>query len=81
VQVYAQYPGSRVSRPLRELKGFERISLQAGETKTVRINLRPDAFAYWDVGKRAFVTERGPVKILIARSSADVTLERTIQVQ
>lgn len=46
----------------------------------MRIALRADAFACWDVEKRAFVTERGPVRILVARSSADVTLERTIQV-
>lgn len=78
VQVYAQYPGSNVQRPNRQLAGFDRISLQPGETKTVRIALRPDAFAFWDVGKHAFVTERGSVSLLVARSSADVTLRQAI---
>ena len=45
------------SRPVRELKGFERVSLGAGEEKSVRFTLSKDELTYWSSGKKAWVEE------------------------
>src|SRR5690625_7467215 len=48
VQLYVSYPESSVARPIRELRGFDRITLAPGETGTVSFSLEPAAVAYWD---------------------------------
>ena len=50
VQLYVEPPGARLQRPIRELKGFARLRLDPGETKTARIELGRRAFAYFDTG-------------------------------
>jgi len=57
VQMYVSYPGSAVQRPIRELKGFKRVALQAGQTKPVTIELEASQLAYWDSTRQAFVIE------------------------
>ena len=47
VQLYVTHAGSQVERPIKELKGFERVALKAGETKTVHIPLSAKDLAYW----------------------------------
>jgi beta-glucosidase len=46
VQLYVKHMGSKVERPIKEFKGFERVALKAGETKTVRIPLEAKDLAY-----------------------------------
>jgi beta-glucosidase len=59
VQLYVRYPSSSVQRPIRELKGFKRIALRPGQTKTVPIELKASQLAYWDSTRKAFVVEGG----------------------
>ncbi len=57
VQLYVRHEGSKVERPRKELRGFERVSLQGGETKTVQMKLRAASLAYWDDGHGLAVGE------------------------
>jgi beta-glucosidase len=59
VQMYVSYPSSSVGRPIRELKGFKRVALQPGQTKTVTIELKAAQLAYWDSTRKAFMIEGG----------------------
>ncbi len=78
VQLYVSHLNSKVERPMKELKGFKRVSLQPGQSTTVQIPLRLETLAYWDENQNGWALERGPVKIMIGRSSADIQLSRTI---
>lgn len=74
VQLYVAFPASRVSRPVRELRGFERVRLAAGETKTVSLRVAAADLAYWDVARHAWTVEAGPVELLVGRSSSPAAL-------
>ena len=65
----------------KELRGFQRIPLQPGETRTVKFPLKATGLTYWDAGKQSFVVEPGHVQIMVGSSSADVRLEETIEVK
>jgi beta-glucosidase len=80
VQLYVRHPSSKVERPRRDLRGYVRVSLRAGETKTVRMRLPARALAYWNPDTDAWVVETGPVEIEVGASSADIRLRQTIQV-
>lgn len=67
-------------QPIKELRGFERITLQPGETRTVRIPLKGNELSWWDTARQSFVVEPGKLGILLGASSADVRLEKTIEV-
>lgn len=85
VQVYVHDRQSTLVRPQKELKGFAKVELQPGETKTVSIPLDFRAFAYYHPEYKAWITEDGDFDILIAASAADirhtltVTLESTVE--
>ena len=80
VQLYVKHLNSAVERPIKELRGFERITLRPNETRTVRLPLKGTDLAYWDVGKQSFVVEPGRIGIMVGASSVDVRLEKTIEV-
>jgi beta-glucosidase len=80
VQLYVSHVGSAVERPTKELKGFERVALRPGETKTVTMTLDADELAYWDAARKAFVVEEDSVKVMVGGSSADLKLNRTVRV-
>ena len=81
VQIYAQHPQSKVERPLKELKGFQRVTLKPNESKTVQIPISAASLAYWNEQKHSWEVEHGPVKIMVGRSSADLLLEKMIAVE
>jgi hypothetical protein len=72
----------KLERPLKQLRGFARISLRAGESRTVVLKVTAADLAYWDVGRRAWVVEDGRVELMVGPSSADADLKlrRTIVV-
>lgn len=72
VQVYAAFPVSKVERPAKALKGFLRVHIPAGQTKTVTIPVKAQDLKYWDVGKDAFVLEKGKVELMVGAASDDV---------
>jgi beta-glucosidase len=80
VQMYVKRLNSAVERPIKELRGFERIPLRPGETRTVRLRLKGADLTYWDSGKHSFVVEPGRLSIQLGASSADVRLEKAIEV-
>lgn len=81
VQVYVHDQESRLARPYKELKGFAKVSLQPGETKTVSITLDSRAFAYYDTAHRQWITEDGQFDILVGASSADIRGRATVTLQ
>jgi beta-glucosidase len=80
VQLYVRHEGSKVERPKKELRGFERVALQPGETKTVQMKLGAASLAYWDEKAGRFVVEDEPVRLMVGGSSSDVRLETTVAV-
>jgi beta-glucosidase len=80
VQFYVQ-AGGKQQRPIKQLAGFQRVSLQAGEKQTVSLSLAHDhiALRYWDDAKGQFAYENGPVQLMIGASSADIRLRGNIE--
>jgi beta-glucosidase len=77
VQLYIRDCVSSVTRPVKELKGFQKISLQPGETKTVSLVITPDSLAFYDV-KMKCVVEPGEFEIMVGNSSRDGDLQKVI---
>jgi beta-glucosidase len=71
-QLYIQLRGTSTAQPVRALKGFQRVTLAAGEKKTVKFELKPDAFAIWN-DKNEFAAEPAKVKVWISPDSAHGT--------
>jgi beta-glucosidase len=80
VQLYVQFPKSAVERPIKELKGFQRISLKPGETRTVQIPIKAESLAWWNEKKNGWDLEPGPVNVLVGASSADIRLRAAINI-
>ena len=72
VQLYIGAPESDVFRPVRELKGFEKVFLEPGETKTVTFELGARAFSYWNIKLNDWFVKSGSYHIQIGRSSRDI---------
>jgi beta-glucosidase len=72
VQLYVHQENPALPRPDKELKGFRKIMLKAGETKTVQIPLDRSAFAYYDPSKPGWVAEKGNYTFLLGSSSRDI---------
>jgi beta-glucosidase len=81
VQLYVKHLQSKVERPREELKGFQRVTLQPGETKTVQIPLKASTLAYWDEKQSGFRVETEPVRLMVGNSSSDIQLSMTEQMQ
>lgn len=80
-QLYVSELNPKVPRPVCELKGFQRVSLKPGESKTATFHLGDDAFAYYDADKHAWVTDSGAFSIQVAASSRDIKLKQDITIQ
>jgi len=78
VQLYVAPEKSEIIRPVRELKGFEKIKLRPGETKTVIFQLNKRAFAYWNVKIHAWYVESGTYCIQIGKSSHNIVCEEKV---
>ena len=79
-QLYVRHLGSRVERPNEDLRGFRRVSLNAGETRTVEFSLPASSLAYWSSDAHRWVVEEEPVELAVGASSADIRVRRRIQV-
>lgn len=80
VQLYVGDPVSSVFRPVRELKGFEKVELQPGESKEVTFTLGKRAFAYWNTQLHDWYVESGDFTIEIGQSSRHIDVSATVQV-
>ena len=77
-QVYVHQQKSALPRPEKELKGFSKVFLQPGETKTVQLTLDESAFKYFDDHKNSWVLEPGGFDILVASASNLVRMKGTV---
>jgi beta-glucosidase len=80
VLLFVSYPSTTKRRSVKELKGFARVSLDAGAKKTVTIPLRVSDLKYWDNTSSNWVVESGPVKVMVGPSSATLPLNDTFTV-
>ena len=75
-QVYVSRPTSGIERPVKELKGFQRVALKRGESKTVTIPLHREDLCHWDESKQDWSLELGSMNVLVGGSSADLPLQQ-----
>ncbi|TLS53459.1 carbohydrate-binding protein [Paenibacillus antri] len=73
-QLYARALRSRVKRPNKELHGFRRIALAAGESAEVTFELKAADLAFWDVTRDRYCVESGEYEVMVGASSADIRL-------
>ena len=79
-QVYVGDPHTKVPRPIRELKGFDRVDLQPGQTRRVTIPLDARAFAFWDEHARHWTIDPGHFTIEAGDSVDSLPLSTTIDI-
>ena len=72
VQLYIADPEASVDRPAKELKGFEKVFLKAGEKKTVTFEIDAEDLSYFDAEKHEWVAEPGEFQALLGSSSEDI---------
>jgi beta-glucosidase len=77
IQMYVRDRVSSVTRPVKELKGFERVSLAAGNTQLVSFDITPDRLAFYNIDMK-FVVEPGEFEIMVGNSSRDCDLKRVV---
>ena len=80
VQLYVTYPGSSVPRADRELKGFAKVTLEPGQTRSVEIVLPVDSLAYYDTDSFFWALEGLNHEVLVGTSSRDLPLSMTLSV-
>lgn len=81
VQMYAGLPNAIVFRAEKELKGFAKVFLKAGESKRVFLPFDDKTFRYWNVKTDSWEIEMGTYKIMVGASVADIRLEGEITVE
>lgn len=75
VQMYIRDLVSSVTRPIKELKGFKKVSLRPGESQTVAIDITPESLAFYDVDMK-YLVEPGEFEIMLGNSSRDEDLQK-----
>ena len=80
-QVYVSRPESHITRPVKELKGFRRISLKAGQQLAVTIPVRRADMCHWDEAAQAWMLELGNISVLVGGSSDNLKLNKEFKLQ
>lgn len=81
VQLYVHDVECGVKRPGKELRGFERVTLQPGEKKTVTLTLPGEKLSFWDVKTHGFIVEPGAFDVMVGSSSGDIRLQKRLEVK
>ncbi|PJJ09893.1 beta-glucosidase [Flavobacterium sp. 1] len=81
VQLYAKHLDSKVDRPEKELKAFQRVFFKAGETKDVLLTVRAKDLQYWNVAKQQFELENNTIELQIGSASDAIYLSKKINVK
>ena len=81
VQLYVKHINSTVERPIKELKSFKRIHINAGETKTVSLLLNPKDMKYWNKEKQDFILEKDTIEVQIGSASNKIFLSEKVAVK
>ena len=80
VQLYVQHGGHAVTRPLKDLRGYARVHLAAGEKRTVTLPLAVSSLAYWNERAHLWALEQESVRIQVGASSADIRAQTDLNV-
>jgi beta-glucosidase len=80
-QLYVSDPSAKVSRPERELKGFEKVRLAPGETRRLTLNLDARAFSYWDETAHKWTIDPGKFVIRVGDSSENTPLHAELTIE
>jgi len=80
-QLYLHDVKASVPRPIKELKGFDKLWLKAGETKTASFTLTQRDLSFWDVNTNDWLAESGTFEVMIGASVADIRLHKTFEYQ
>ena len=80
VQLYAQHVESKVDRPIKDLRGYRRVSLKPGETRVVSFRVPVSSLAYWDESSHRWVVEQDQVNLLVGSSSADIRGQSQVRI-
>ena len=81
VQLYIHDGHSKIDRPVHELKGFQRVELQPGETKSITFALDRAALSYWSPEKKDWIADPGTFEIQIGASSRDLLLHAPLELK
>jgi beta-glucosidase len=73
-------PSAKVERPIKELKGFEKVRLNPGETKHISLSLDHRALAYWDTKSNDWRVDPGEFKVYVGDSSENTPLSTSFDV-
>ncbi|CAE6460084.1 unnamed protein product [Rhizoctonia solani] len=76
-QLYLSYPASQTNQPLRSLRGFDKLCLKKGETKTATFKLRQKDHAVWDVVRQTWTIPKGDFVVYVGSSSRTLPLKTT----
>jgi beta-glucosidase len=71
VQLYLRYPDTEFRRPLKDLRGFERVPIKAGQTRVITMELGPDELECYDTALGDYVVEKGSYEIMVGPSSEE----------
>jgi beta-glucosidase len=77
VQMYIRDLVSSVTRPVKELKGFKKITLAPGASETVALDITPELLAFYDINMK-FLVEPGDFEIAVGHSSRDADLQKIV---
>lgn len=80
-QVYISDPASALPRPVKELKGFTKVTLKAGESTKASVALDREALGYFDERRKAWVAEKGVFEVLVGASSRDIRLKSEVELK
>lgn len=78
VQLYVARPESKIPRPLRELKGYQRVRIESGKTELVTLSLDAKELEHWDPARGAWQLEAGAVVLSVGGSSADIRCTKSV---
>lgn len=79
-QLYVGMKGGKVFRPAKELKGFAKVFLKAGESKDMTISFDDKTFRYWNVKTNAWEIEGGTYQVMVGGNVADIRLEAEVAI-
>jgi beta-glucosidase len=79
-QLYVHQAKSNVVQPIKKLRGFQRVTLEAGETKHISFALPASQLSYYDVVTHTFIVSPGIFKVMVGSSSDDIRLKADLQI-
>ena len=80
VELYIRDIQASVTRPVKELKGFKKVFVKAGQTVSVEFNIDSSALEFWNIDRK-YTVEPGDFALMIGRSSEDICLSDTLRVE